>query len=523
MFNIKYLLAVGCMLPGFIMFSSCSDSDKDYIPPALDEIDGPDQPGEEVFNEISFTPHVEGEPYDTYRGLVMVGYQGWFGTPDDGCKHAEASNTGWYHYRENDMFKPGVLRNSIDMWPDMTEYTVKYDTDFRFSDGSVAQVYSAYDESSVLLHFKWMKDYDIDGVFMQRFVGEVIDNPAGEDHFNKVLASAMKGSDQYQRAIAVMYDLGGYNPSRLDKVMADAQNIYDNYATKKKFYLHENGKPLIALWGVGFNPAERGYNNSDIQALVDGLKGMGYSIMLGANTNWRGGGGDTYTPDLASLHALVKSADVVMPWYVGRYSTIAEFNSGGDEGGFTNKVARDLEWCRTASKQEGVDVNYAPHCFPGASDLNMHPYYTRNDRMRGEFFWTQLYNAVSKGCEMIYVGMFDEIDEGTAIFKVMNKSKVPSNEADVDYYVVYNPRNERVTYTNMSGISWTSSATVFMAKEEVNPAPTGGWCQLQSHMGITFEGIDDDLPTDHYLWITGMAGKMLNAEIPMSEAIPARE
>ena len=57
----------------------------------------------------------------------MVGYQGWFGTPDDGCKHAEASNTGWYHYRENDMFKPGVLRNSIDMWPDMTEYTVRND------------------------------------------------------------------------------------------------------------------------------------------------------------------------------------------------------------------------------------------------------------------------------------------------------------------------------------------------------------------------------------------------------------
>ena len=43
MSNIKYLLAVGCMLPGLIMFSSCSDSDKDYIPPALDEIEGPEE------------------------------------------------------------------------------------------------------------------------------------------------------------------------------------------------------------------------------------------------------------------------------------------------------------------------------------------------------------------------------------------------------------------------------------------------------------------------------------------------
>lgn len=77
----------------------------------------------------------------------------------------------------------------------------------------------------------------------------MIDNPDGKDHFDKVLASAMDGSDQYQRAIAVMYDLGGYNPARFEKVVADAQAIYDTYASKRKYYLHENGKPLIALWG----------------------------------------------------------------------------------------------------------------------------------------------------------------------------------------------------------------------------------------------------------------------------------
>ncbi len=25
--------------------------------------------------------------------------------------------------------------------------------------------------------------------------------------------------------------------------------IYDTYASQRKYYLHENGKPLIALWG----------------------------------------------------------------------------------------------------------------------------------------------------------------------------------------------------------------------------------------------------------------------------------
>lgn len=518
----KYLpFTLGCILSAGFMFSACED-DNDYIPPALDEVLSPDEPDDEIYNEIAFTPHEEGEPYTTYRGLVMAGYQGWFGTPGDGCKHAESPNTKWYHYRENDMFKPGVLRNSIDLWPDMTEYEKKYDTEFKFDDGTTAQVYSAYDESSVLLHFKWMKDYGIDGVFMQRFVGEVIDNPAGEDHFNTVLAHAMKGSDQYQRAIAVMYDLGGYTPERLDKVVNDAKDIYDKYASTKTFYLHENGKPLIALWGVGFPSNERGYNNSDIQNLVNKLKEMGYSILLGATTYWRSGGGDTDSADLPALHDLIKSADVVMPWYVGRYSTVEDFKTGGNEKGFAGMVGKDLEWCKNASKEEGVNVNFAPLCFPGASDMNMHPQNGRNDRMGGQFMWAQMYNAIKSGCEMLYIAMFDEIDEGTAIYKVMNKNSAPSNQPDEDYFVVYNPKNERVSYTNMNGMAWNSSATLFMSKSKVDPIPTEGFCQSAKNMNITFEGIEDDLPTDHYLWLTGQARKMLNGEIPMTETLPAR-
>ena len=119
---------------------SCTKPD-DGIPPAIEEEPKPEVPYEDPRAEVPI--HVDGEPYTTYKGLVMAGYQGWFGTPGDGCSHADHWNTEWYHYRENDMFKPGVLRNSIDMWPDMTEYEVRYDTDFRFADGSVAQVFSS--------------------------------------------------------------------------------------------------------------------------------------------------------------------------------------------------------------------------------------------------------------------------------------------------------------------------------------------------------------------------------------------
>ena len=73
---------------------------------------------------MPFPIHEEGQPYDTYKGLIMAGYQGWFGTPGDGSPLTAGGS--WYHYGNNGTFSPGVLRNSIDFWPDMSEYTRKY-------------------------------------------------------------------------------------------------------------------------------------------------------------------------------------------------------------------------------------------------------------------------------------------------------------------------------------------------------------------------------------------------------------
>ena len=187
--------------------------------PGRVEPDKPDpKPGESEYADPGVEPHKDGQPYDTYRGLIMAGYQGWFGTPGDGSPMTAVPNQGWYHYRESEQFRPGVLRNSIDFWPDMSEYTKKYvvgdgdatgySSPFILPDGSHATVFSSYDESTVLTHFKWMKQYGLDGVFMQRFVGEIQD-AKHKDHFDTVLKHAMKGSNEYGRAIAVMYDMGG--------------------------------------------------------------------------------------------------------------------------------------------------------------------------------------------------------------------------------------------------------------------------------------------------------------------------
>ena len=183
--------------------------------------------------------------YSSYKGLIMAGYQGWFNTPDDGA------NRKWRHYPGKQGFKPGSC--SIDMWPDVSEYEKVYSTPFRFADGGVASVFSSYDESTVDTHFRWMKEYGLDGVFMQRFVGEV-KNPSGKNHFNKVLASATKAADKYDRAICVMYDLSGMKGTDASFVLDDIDELTRlfNIGNRKKnpSYLFHNGRPLVVIWGV---------------------------------------------------------------------------------------------------------------------------------------------------------------------------------------------------------------------------------------------------------------------------------
>ena len=479
----KYIL---CSLLTLLM--ACGGGGDDYIPPPIERPEQPGQPEKpDEFNKPDFTPHKDGEPFNSYRGLVMAGYQGWFGTPDDGCKHGNQ----WYHYQEGGKFEPGVLRNSIDFWPDVREYEKTYETEkFILPNGNKASVYSAYDKSSVLLHFRWMKEYGIDGVFMQRFVGEVIDNPNGKDHFDKVLESAMEGSNTYQRAICVMYDLGGFVPGRTAKTLADAQDIMDKYQlkdrTKQKFYLHQNEKPLIVLWGVGFNDG-RPFSLSDVEQLVNGLKEKGFSIMLGVPTYWRERRNDALSD--AKLHELIKAADVIMPWFVGRYGM-------GNYPDFHNLIANDIVWCKTNG------VEYAPLCFPGSSDRNMHPENSINQRHGGQFLWDQMYHCIKSGAQMLYIAMFDEIDEGTAIYKCLNQRDVPGNEADQDYYIRYKDGN----YSIVMFPGTDAGAKYTLAKD----------------YRVEFQGIEDELQTDHYLWLTGQGRKMLRGEIPLSPALPLR-
>ncbi|HSZ23157.1 MAG TPA: hypothetical protein VK782_08440, partial [Candidatus Sulfotelmatobacter sp.] len=74
-----------------------------------------------------------------------------------------------------------------------------------------------------------------------------------------------------------------------------------------------------------------------------------------------------------------------------------------------------------------MHVDYMPVLFPGYSFANTNralgqPATPSNQIPRdcGRFYWRQVYNALGAGATMLYGAMFDEVNEGTAMFKMLS-------------------------------------------------------------------------------------------------------
>jgi predicted MPP superfamily phosphohydrolase len=342
--------------------------------------------------------------FKSIRNLVMAGYQGWFNTPKDGA------GLGWKHFEKEKEFKPGKC--TIDLWPDVSEYEKTYETAFKLPDETPAKVFSSYDASTTDLHFKWMKQYGIDGVFMQRFVVS-IRNQKGKDNYNKILNNAVLSAEKYDRAICLMYDLSGMEAGEEDILIRDWKELCEKYklvSRNNNHYVYHHGKPLVAVWGIGFND-RRKYGYEQVKKIIDFLKSEGCSILVGVPTHWR-----TLTIDAVSdtrLLELVKQADIVHPWLVGRFDNHT-YES------YRKSIEEDIKWCKANGK------DYMPVLFPGFSWHNMKKDAPQNmiPRLGGRFFWKQVKGAVDAGAESLYLAMFDEIDEGTAFFKCTNTPPV---------------------------------------------------------------------------------------------------
>lgn len=349
-------------------------------------------------------PVERGVDTSTLRGKVMCGYQGWFNCEGDGMQE------GWTHWAKHRKRLLGPGNVTVDLWPDLREYEAdeRYPTGFTHADGRVAEVFSSANRKTVLRHFSWMKQYGIDGAFVQRFANGLRPGSSLVKHKNAVLTHAREGANRNGRAYAVMYDLSGLRQGETERVFHDWRLLRRSMRMgEDSAYLQHEGKPLVAIWGVGFGD-DRAYTLAECRDLILALKKDGCAIMLGIPTGWR-----TLDRDAVStpaLHEVLKLADMISPWTIGRYHDPASATRHGEYN-----WKPDLAWAQEA------ELDYLPVVFPGFSWHNLTG--ERLDsipRLKGEFLWSQFLAAKAAGAQMVYVAMFDEVDEATAIFKCTN-------------------------------------------------------------------------------------------------------
>lgn len=425
--------------------------------------------------------HSPTSAHPTYTGLVMTGYQGWFGTPGDGVTNK------WRHYNSRAGFRPGAA--SIEYWPDMreAEEDEKYRTPFVFADDSPAYVFSSAHPKTVNRHFRWMKEYGIDGAFVQRFRSDFGIRPV----LTAVLANALNAARAQGRAIALMYDIGAdihvdgvpdpaKRTAEVNRIFDDWKSLVDGLGLTTggdgQPYLYHNGKPLVVLWGVGFNHR---HNNTglDVQywvELVDSLRHSpeygGCSIMLGVPTSWRSGGRDCISgAEHDRMLELLKKVDIIQPWHTSRYTR------GQMAAAYRDIVRDDIAWCAA----NGVD--YTPTVSPGIREKILHGNDFERHREGGYYFWDMARAAIAAGSRMLYLGMFDEIDEGTQFFKISN---------DPPFY------SEALGFADYG-------------RDPQDPAYDAASPAAQD-------------PEDHYLWLAGEAARALRGEFGMGSAFRQR-
>jgi len=348
----------------------------------------------------------------TMQKKVLFGYQGWFGCPEDG-----SDMNKWIHWYKKDE-ETGNEYLSVDFWPDMREYEEdeRFDTPEMLPGGAPATVFSSYNQKTVFRHFKWLKDYDLDGVFAQRFVNALM-NKRNFMFRNKVLQNVQLGAERNGRVFAVMYDIGN-GDNIFSRIVKDWQFLRDDlHIMDSPAYLHHNGNPVVAIWGPGF------YHKDNIDAaetalLISWFKTQNVTVMGGVPRGWREQEGNAKRePEWA---AVFRTYDIISPWTVNSYK-----NSQGLADYHSIFLRPDLEEVGSIT---GLD--YMPVIWPGFSWKNLFqgvPPLNDVPRDGGRFYNMQSTGLLSTpGVNMIYIAMFDEVDEGTAMFKVAeDASSVP--------------------------------------------------------------------------------------------------
>lgn len=177
---------------------------------------------------------------------LMCGYQGWFRCPGD------AAGQGWVHWsRDPDRIAPETL--AFEMWPDVREYAPDETypaPGFAQPDGSPARLFSSDDARTVRRHFEWMRDYGLDGAWLQHFVVDLPGGPAEARYESRRrgLGHVRAAAAETGRVWALAYDVAGMPGERIyDVLIRDWKRTVDEGVTRNPRYLRHDGKPVVQV------------------------------------------------------------------------------------------------------------------------------------------------------------------------------------------------------------------------------------------------------------------------------------
>jgi len=366
----------------------------------------------------------------TLENKFLFGYQGWFTSHLDGDPYSGPNKTD-LHWATSGSGAMSPNNATVDFWPDTTAYppNLLYPTGFTLPSGQTAMVYSAWNPGTVDLHFQWMQQYGIDGVVLQEFVQNYLNSPVTlQEEIDQVALNVMASAEKYGRVFSVGLDCSACTPATVvSSVETRWMHLVDDLKlTQSSAYLHHNGRPVVTVFAFG---VANGANNitsggvataTQVEELINWFHSDAppqYQATIIGQTcvGWRTlGQGCLTDPAWTSVY---NEYDVIQPWYVGAWANLADADAN-----WNHFIKGDID--QTKANGQG----YMPTLWPGTSVSNLErtigKSYPLNQipRLGGQFWWHQLYNYLGRDAShkitMAYGAMFDEINEGTAMYKL---------------------------------------------------------------------------------------------------------
>lgn len=217
-------------------------------------------------------------------------------------------------------------------------------------------------------------------------------------------------SEAYGRKFYIVYDASGWG--NLAALKTDWTNTITGTLnlTASSGYAHQNGKPVVCIYGLGY--ASHPSNLADVLDLINWFKAQGYYVIGSVPGQWRTGTGDSKSGFIDAY----KAFNMISGWAVGR----------AVDANYAPRVTGDRDFCNA----NGMD--YQPCAYPGAAFYNTNCLVSAQNqfpRNHGDFLWAQFATFKNAGVISAYVAMFDELNEGTSIFKVAeDASMVPAGK-----------------------------------------------------------------------------------------------